>query len=67
MGKVEASAAFENSVLVACDMLERIKDLLHSMPSPDSGKIDWSHVGSITNLNCELSSMIRFVESSLPK
>ena len=67
MGKVEAPAAFENSVLVACDMLERIKDLLHSMPSPDSGKIDWSHVGSMTNLNCELNSVIRFIESSLPK
>ncbi len=67
MGKIEASAAFENSVLVACDMLERINDLLHSMPSPDSGKIDWSHVGSITNLNYELNSLIKFVESSIPK
>ena len=67
MGKVEASAAFENSVLVACDMLERINDLLHSMPSPDSGKIDWSHVGSVTQLNSQLHNLIQFVESSLPK
>lgn len=66
MGKVEASAAFENSVLVACDMLERIKDLLHSMPSPDSGKIDWSHVGSVTHLNSQLNTLIRFVEQSIP-
>ena len=67
MGKIEASAAFENSVLVACDMLDRIKDLLHSMPAPDSEKIDWSHVGSVTHVNQELANLMRFVESSLPK
>ena len=64
MAKIEASAAYENSVLVACDLLERIKDLLHSMPAPDSGKIDWGHVGTVTHLNSELADLAKFIESA---
>ncbi len=51
--KLAAEAAYENSHLVARDLLDRIQELLHEMPAPgnDDQPIHWGHVGDIHHVN----------------
>jgi hypothetical protein len=61
--KLTADAAYENAHLVAQDLVERIRDLIFQMPAPgnDEVEIDWSHVGSVVEVNRQLTDVVRFL------
>lgn len=67
MAKIEVSPAYENAHLVATDLLIRLQEVLHAMPTPDSNAINWGHVGTVSKVNADLAELVRFVESSLPR
>jgi hypothetical protein len=52
--KLTAEAAYENSHLVARDLLDRIADLLQDMPAPgnDDHPIHWGHVATSAGNGC---------------
>ena len=56
-------AAYENAHLVAQDLVERIRELLFEMPAPGNEQcpIDWAHVGSVNEVNRQLTDVIRFL------
>ena len=64
--RLQAEAAYENAHLVAQDLVERINELLFDMPAPgvEEHPIDWTHVGSINEVNTRLSSVVAFLEGT---
>jgi hypothetical protein len=64
--KLTAEAAYENSHLVARDLLDRINELLQDMPAPgDDGRpIHWGHVGDINHVNALLLQAVAFLDRS---
>lgn len=64
--ELNADAAYENGHLVAQDLVERIKELLHDLPAPDNDEhpIHWGHVGDINEVNKRLSSVVAFLEGT---
>ena len=67
MTKIDVAPAYENAHLVASDLVIRLQEALHSMLTPDSSKLHWGHVGTVSKVNADLAELIQFVESSLPK
>ena len=61
--KLTADAAYENSHLVARDLLDRITDLLNDMPAPgnDEQRIHWGHVGDVNHVNALLLQVVQFL------
>ena len=59
--KLNANAAYENSHLVAQDLLDRISELMQDCEAPDEQVIDWSHVGSMNEINSRLSAIVAFM------
>ena len=64
--RLQAEAAYENAHLVAQDLVERIRELLFDMPAPGVKEhpIDWTHVGSINEVNKRLSDVVAFLDGS---
>jgi hypothetical protein len=64
--RLQAQAAYENAHLVAQDLVGRISDLLFDMPAPDveGQPIDWTHVGSMNEINHRLSGVVAFLEGT---
>ncbi|QDV25945.1 hypothetical protein [Aureliella helgolandensis] len=64
--RLQPEAAYENSHLVAQDLVERIRELLFDMPAPgvEEHPIDWTHVGSINEVNKRLSSVVAFLDGT---
>ena len=64
--KLNAEAAYENSHLVAQDLLERIHELLFDLPAPgdEERSIHWGHVGDINEVNTRLNSVITFLSGN---
>ncbi len=60
---LKAEAAYENSHLVAQDLVARIGELLFDMPAPDNDEnpIHWGHVGDLTEINHRLSGIVAFL------
>jgi hypothetical protein len=65
--KLEAEAAYENAHLVARDLVDRIRELLHDMPAPgdEEHPIHWAHVGDITEVNSRLAALVAFLENDV--
>jgi hypothetical protein len=61
-----AEPAYENAHLVAQDLIERVRELLFDLPAPgnDEHPINWSHVGTITEVNQRLSAVVAFLEGN---
>lgn len=61
--RLEAGPAYEHGHLIAMDLLERIGEMLHDLPVPDSDEhpINWGHVGTINEVNRQLSQIIEFL------
>ena len=57
-------AAYENAHLVAQDLLERVKELLFSLPAPGSDHvpIKWDQVGDVMRINVLLGDAIAVLE-----
>ena len=57
-------AAYENAHLVAQDLLERLRELLFSLPAPGSDHvpINWEQVGDIMRVNNLLGDAIAVLE-----
>ena len=66
--KLTAEAAYENAHLVAQDLVERIRELLFDLPAPgnEEVRIDWTHVGTITEVNHRLSQVVHFLDVNEP-
>ena len=64
--KLTAEAAYENSHLVARDLLDRVANLLQDMPAPgnDDHPIHWGHVGDINHVNALLLQVVAFLDRS---
>jgi hypothetical protein len=64
--QLEADFAYENAHTVAKELVERINELLFDMPAPyeDDHKINWSHVGSINEVNKRLSDIVAFLDGN---
>jgi hypothetical protein len=64
--RLQAEPAYEDGHRIARDLLERITELLQDMPAPgdDEHPIDWTHVGSINEVNRRLSSVVAFLDGS---
>ncbi len=63
--RIQAESAYENSHLVAQDLIQRLSELLMDMPAPDAEvKIHWGHVGTINEVNARLSSVISFLNGT---
>ncbi|MEO8268976.1 MAG: hypothetical protein ABI557_04595 [Aureliella sp.] len=47
-------------------MVERIRELLFDLPAPhnDEQRIDWAHVGSITEVNKRISDAVAFLDGT---
>ena len=65
--KLNAEAAYENAHIVAQDLVERIRELLFDLPAPgnDEHPIHWAHVGTVNEVNKQLSTTIAFLESAV--
>ena len=57
-------AAYENAHLVAQDLLERLRELLFSLPAPGSDHmpIKWAQVGDVSRVNILLGDAIAVLE-----
>jgi hypothetical protein len=57
-------AAYENAHLVAQDLLERLRELLHSLPAPGSDHVpmNWQNVGDLMRINVLLGDAIGILE-----
>ena len=66
--KLTAEAAYENAHLVAQDLVERIRELLFDLPAPgnEEVRIDWTHVGTISEVNHRLSQVVHFLDVNEP-
>ena len=64
--RLTAEAAYENSHLVAQDLVQRIGELLFDLPAPgnDEHPINWADVGSVNEINNRLSSVVAFLEGT---
>ena len=61
-----ADTAYENAHLVARDLVEQIGELLFELPAPgdDEYRINWSHVGSLHEINKRLASVVAFLNGT---
>ena len=60
--QLKAEAAYENAHLVAQDLLERIREQLFDLPAPEGEvRIDWAHVGTVTEVNHRLAELVTFL------
>lgn len=62
-GPQQIEDAYESAHNVTQATLARIKDLLFDLPAPDSGMIDWGHIGSLNGVNARLSEVVEHLES----
>ena len=64
--RLTAEAAYENSHLVAQDLVQRIGELLFDLPAPgnDEHPINWADVGSVNEIKNRLSSVVAFLEGT---
>jgi len=64
--KLNAEAAYENGHLMARDLVERIGELLYDLPAlgVEERPINWCDVGSITEINRRLASVVAFLEGT---
>ena len=64
--KLTAVAAYENAHLVAQDLVQRIGERLFDLPAPgnDEHPINWADVGSLSEVNRRLSSIVAFLEGN---
>ena len=64
--QLSAEAAYENTHLAAQDLLERIRELLLDLPAPGNEEppIDWTQVGTLTEVNHRLAAVVAFLEGS---
>ena len=61
--RLEAQPAYESAHMVATDLLGRINELLGDLPAPDGEiAINWTHVGSLAEVNHRLASIVAFLE-----
>jgi len=62
---LKADAAYENAHLVTRDLLDRIAELLADCQAPgdDDHPINWGHVGTMNEVNRQLSEVIEFLEN----
>lgn len=61
--KLDAAPAYEMAHLISNDLISRIGELLSDLPSPEPNNINWSDVGSLTEVNNRLSSVVAFLEN----
>lgn len=60
--KITADAAYENSHLVARDLLDRVGELLEEMPAPNGERpVHWGHVGDVNHVNALLLQVVQFL------
>ena len=62
--RLEAQPAYESAHLVAQDLVSRIRELLYDLPAPDSGLINWGHVGDVNHVNHLLSEVVSKLEGT---
>ena len=64
--KLTAEAAYGIEHLVAQDLVQRIGELLFDLPAPgnDEHPINWADVGSLSEVNRRLSSVVAFLEGT---
>jgi hypothetical protein len=64
--RLQAEAVYENAHLVAQDLVERIRELLSDMLAPgvEEHPINWAHVGSISEVNKQLSEVVAFLDGT---
>ena len=64
--RLQAEAAYMNAHLIAQNLVERIQELLFDMPAPgvEEHPIDWTHVGSINEINRRLSQVVAFLDGT---
>ena len=64
--QLTAEAAYENAHLVAQDLVQRIGELLFDLPAPgdDEHPINWSHVGTLNEVNNRLSAIVAFLDGT---
>ena len=64
--RLQAEAAYENAHLIAQDLIQRITELLTDLPAPgnDARPINWSHVGSVNEVNQRLSNVVAFLDGT---
>ena len=60
--KLTAGPAYENTHLVARDLLDRLRELLDEMPKPDDRQLTWKSVGHMNRFNQELSQLLASVD-----
>lgn len=61
--RLHAEPAYENTHLVARDLLERIDELLSDLPQPGgSVKINWAMVTAMADVNHRLASIVETLE-----
>lgn len=64
--KLTADAAYENAHLVAQDLLERIRELLHDQPAPGNEErpISWADVGTLAEVNNRLFGITAYLANA---
>ncbi len=60
---LHADAAYENSHVIARDLIEHINELLQDMPAPgnDDRPIEWAHVTQINRVNGLLLDIVKLM------
>lgn len=57
---IDVEDAYANAHQEACDLLEKIADVLQDMPAPgdDEHPVNWGHVGDVAHINFVLSQLL---------
>jgi hypothetical protein len=53
-------AAYTTQHAAALAQLQAIQSIIEAMPAPDTVKLHWGHVGSLTEINEQLGNILRF-------
>jgi hypothetical protein len=60
-----AETAYITQHAAALATLRALQSIIGDMPAPDGGtSIHWGHVGSLTEINDQLNSILRFATGS---
>lgn len=60
--KRTAEQAYEQSIALARDLINRLEAVVDNMPVPDSDdKINWCHVGDLNETNARLIEILSFI------
>jgi len=58
----EPESAYAGALAQSQDLIQRLMEVIHDLPAPDSGYVRWDHVKLMNEVNLSLFTVIDFVQ-----